>query len=437
MWKTINSRVKKKSSKTIYVKSFNEFFLLFCYNFCIGEFMEHRKISLGLNIKYGVMQALYWMGFVATYNYAAYYLSDKGFNSSDIGLILAFANIFAALLQPPIAAYADRALKSKLKSIIWILSLANLVLTVLILVIKGHPYLTAIFLMLIISFILTLHSFINSFAMEYANKGIQLNFTITRAVGSLGAALSSLGMGFIASRFGPEAVPLTYLVMFILIVAVVISFKPADKFGTLSDVEKPAYIPPTGALKFLWKYKKFAGLLLGATLIFSSYNMVINFMINIVERLGYGTAEMGTALAIAGFLEVPGMALYIILVKKRKCSTLLQLSSVFFTLKTLAVFLSGNIYHVYAAHITQLLSFAIFVPASVYYINNLMPANDKIKGQAYMTTTITLGGVIGSLLGGTLIDALSVPSMLLIATITSALGTLFMIIFTEKEKVTC
>lgn len=110
--------------------------------------MEHRKISLGLNIKYGVMQALYWMGFVATYNYAAYYLSDKGFNSSDIGLILAFANIFAALLQPPIAAYADRAAKSKLKSIIWILSLANLALTVLILVIKGHPYLTAIFLSL-------------------------------------------------------------------------------------------------------------------------------------------------------------------------------------------------------------------------------------------------------------------------------------------------
>ena len=41
-----------------------------------------------------------------------------------------------------------------------------------------------------------------------------------------------------------------------------------------------------------------------------------------------------------------------------------------------------------------------------------------------MTTTITLGGVIGSLLGGTLIDALSVPSMLLIATIISALSTL-------------
>ena len=131
------------------------------------------------------------------------------------------------------------------------------------------------------------------------------------------------------------------------------------------------------------------------------------------------------------------MALYIILVKKRKCSTLLKLSSVFFTVKTLGVLLSGNIYHVYAAHITQLLSFAIFVPASVYYINNLMPDNDKIKGQAYMTTTITLGGVLGSLLGGTLIDALSVPSMLLIATVISALGTLLMILFTEKEKVIC
>jgi predicted MFS family arabinose efflux permease len=47
---------------------------------------------------------------------------------------------------------------------------------------------------------------------------------------------------------------------------------------------------------------------------------------------------------------------------------------------------------------------------------------------------MTLGGVFGSLLGGTLIDALSIPSMLLIATIISAAGSLLVVVFTEKEK---
>jgi len=63
-----------------------------------------------------------------------------------------------------------------------------------------------------------------------------------------------------------------------------------------------------------------------------------------------------------------------------------------------------------------------------------MRDNDRIKGQAYLTTTMTLGGVFGSLLGGTLIDALSIPSMLLIATIISAAGSLLVVVFTEKEK---
>lgn len=396
--------------------------------------MNNRKISLRLNIKYGIMQALYWMAFCATYIYAAYYLSDKGFNSRDIGLILAFANIFAALLQTPIASYADRAERSKLKSIIWLLSFANVILTILILTIKGYPNLTAIFLMLIITFILTLHSFINSFAMEYANRGINLNFTVARAIGSLGAATASLAMGFIAERFGPESIPLTYLFMFILLTGISLLFKPADKYEGLPNLDKAQYVPPVGVFKFLVKYSKFTGLLLGATLLFTSYNMVINFLIHIVERLGAGASQMGTVLAVAAFLEVPGMILYMVLAKKSKSSSLLKLSSVFFTLKTLGVLLSANMGHLYAAHVMQLLGFAIFIPASVFYINRIMPANDRIKGQAFMTTTITLGGVLGSLLGGSLITALSVPGMLLIATIISVFGTVLTIIFTQNDK---
>ena len=49
-------------------------------------------------------------------------------------------------------------------------------------------------------------------------------------------------------------------------------------------------------------------------------------------------------------------------------------------------------------------AFALYIPASVYYVNETMAPRDKFKGQAVMTATNTLGGVIGSLLGGFLLD---------------------------------
>ena len=71
----------------------------------------------------------------------------------------------------------------------------------------------------------TLHSFINSFAMEYANKRTA-QFHIARAAGSLGAAFASFGVGYITASqggFGPH----NMFAMFLLLIPVTLSFKPA------------------------------------------------------------------------------------------------------------------------------------------------------------------------------------------------------------------
>ena len=68
-----------------------------------------------------------------------------------------------------------------------------------------------------------------------------------------------------------------------------------------------------------------------------------------------------------------------------------------------------------------MLGWGLMTAASVYYVNAIMEPEDVIKGQAYFTMAYTLGSVLASLLGGTLIDFAGVHSMLLFATITSHL----------------
>ena len=76
----------------------------------------------------------------------------------------------------------------------------------------------------------------------------------------------------------------------------------------------------------------------------------------------------------------------------------------------------------YAVQLLQPLGWGIISVASVYYVNAITREQDHIKGQAYMTMSISAATIIASLAGGWLIDAAGVNGMLITAVICSALG---------------
>ena len=53
-----------------------------------------------LNLTYGAIQGTYWMYFGAILSFASVFLLGKGYTNSEIGVILAAANILAVILQP-------------------------------------------------------------------------------------------------------------------------------------------------------------------------------------------------------------------------------------------------------------------------------------------------------------------------------------------------
>ena len=78
-------------------------------------------------------------------------------------------------------------------------------------------------------------------------------------------------------------------------------------------------------------------------------------------------------------------------------------------------------------------AFAVFTPASVYYVNEVIPKRYQYMSQALMVGTTTVSGVIASLLGGFLLQVASVKMMLLIGVIISISGTILMVIFAKHK----
>ena len=80
------------------------------------------------------------------------------------------------------------------------------------------------------------------------------------------------------------------------------------------------------------------------------------------------------------------------------------------------IFFATNIPLLYLSMVFQYLSFAVFIPGSVHYVNEVMLPNDAVKGQAFVTGMITIANLLSSLLGGIFLDQCTVFTMLTIGT---------------------
>lgn len=101
--------------------------------------------------------------------------------------------------------------------------------------------------------------------------------------------------------------------------------------------------------------------------------------------------------------------------------------------------MATNIPMLYVSQGFQMISYAFFIPASVFYVNQVMSDNDKVKGQAIMTGTTTLGGVVGSLLGGLILDASGVSTLLWTGLVFAVVGAVLFFVsasglFVKKAK---
>lgn len=141
---------------------------------------------------------------------------------------------------------------------------------------------------------------------------------------------------------------------------------------------------------------------------------------------------MGTSMAIAALVELPTLFLFSFMLKKARCDFWFRICGIFFLLKSLGTLIAPNIPVFYGVQVLQMMGWGLIAAASVYYVNAIMEEQDAIKGQAYITMTYTLGSVIGSLLGGALIDSSGVNAMLIFATISATFGMLILLFATER-----
>lgn len=398
--------------------------------------MSKGRSNWVYNLNYGGIQGFYWMMFCSVIGYLSAYLLDKGFNNSQIGAILAVSNILAVIIQPVIADFADRQKKIGLNKIVGLFLIFIFGLSFSLYFISNHRLLLSVAVTLIVTVVVVLHPLVNSLSFLYEKSGVGINFGVARGMGSVSYALLSIVIGTVIERYGSGILSIFYTFTIggaLLLVILYKKPKNGDSFEFIEDRSKKHTAKnKSGLLGFAARYGKFMIFLCGATLVLFDHSMINNFCAQIVYNIGGNDAQMGRAISLAAIMELPMMLAFYKVKNKINCGTLLKVSGVFFTVKHILTYLASTMTLLYIAQFFQVVAFGLFIPASVYYVKQMMAEEDVTKGQAFITIAITLGAIFSSIIGGKILDLYGAGSMLFVGAIVSLVGSVIMFVFCEQ-----
>lgn len=391
--------------------------------------MEKKK-SIGA--AYALLQGFYWMGLGTAVGYCAVYLQGRGYSNSQLGLVMALGFIVSLLLSPALASLVDGAKRVGVFHVSWTLLLVQALALLCLILLPGQNAAVSALYMLYIAACICGNPMLTQLSIDLNRCGKPVNYAAARGFGSIFYALGVLFLGVLAGRFGSFVLPYAGMTFLLLQAAALaaLSFSGVRPALPAAGGEKAAAV---SLGRFIRENRRFCVLLLGTALIYFTHNLTNNYLINVVRQVGGNTGSMGALGCFMAVLEFPVMLLYNRLTHRFRCGHVLRLSVVFFALKALAIALAGSMAGLYAAHLLQIFSFALFTPTMVRYVNLHISGADSAKGQSLAYNMSTLGAVFASFLGGLLFDSISVPAVLLIGAAVSALGALLCQFCIEKD----
>lgn len=385
--------------------------------------MQHKNKTIG----YAAIQSFFWVCYAAMMGFASMYLLQAGFDNSQVGMLIAAAGLLSALLQPVVAAYADRPGSTPVGKLVICSGTLSLICAALLLFTRGSTLLTGLLYGCCMVLLQLTTPLVNSLGIGAVNCGEKLDFGIARGFGSLGYAAAAYLIGLLANRFGAATVPVCMGLGFFLLLTVA-------GFGSTGAKAPPDEKTAPARGGFLKRYPRYGAVLFGLVLIFISHVVLNSFTFQIVEAKGGASREMGIAMAFASLIELPVMFLFSWMLKKAKSHVWFRLSGVFFFLKCLGTLLCKDIPGFYAVQLLQMFGWALMTVSAVFYINAIMAPEDSVKGQACYTVSLTLGNVVGAIAAGRILDNMGVQAMLVFGTVSALLGAVIVLVFAQRTR---
>ncbi len=361
-----------------------------------------------LNIKYAILQMMFWTCAASAYAYLTQMLQYKGFAEDQIGVINAVKLFATVVFQIVIGAFSDRyASKISLRHIIAVLTFAAFVLTFVFYQYK-LTFVQTIFLFVGFGATFTCISpLIDSLSIQYMNGGRNINYPMCRAAGSCAWAVACVLFGIFCDAYDANRLLILQMLFTGLMLVAALVSDSTNEFISRQTIydetdaasKKSTEVHTTGYL--LTRYPKYRWFLIGSAVMFMGYNVGTTFLINVFERLGGSNFHYGTAEFIMAISEVPSAFLLIKFRKRISLDKIMLCCAVFMTFKNMFAAFSDSVWVIIISQSCEMLGFGLFYSGSVYLVEEMLSPADVVKGMSLINAfTVGAGEGIGALLCG-------------------------------------
>lgn len=362
-----------------------------------------------IDLHYIAMQVAFWAAFAAICAYQATLLLARGFDNTQVGVIVALRCLAGVVAQPLLGSYADKHPNVPLKAIVSV-CLGVAFFAGLALMIPMGMVGTSLLFIILGALEISAYPLMDAMAVQFIQAGADLSYSFGRGLGSLAYALVCVFLGFQAGRFGVEATLWTHSALTVVLILTVLTFPRFDPAwqGTRETARRPK-----NAWRLLRDNPRFTVMLLGILLGITAVLPMSNFLINIIRSRGGDETHLGIALFLMAAFELPAALLFDRLYRRGRAGKILVVSMAFMTLKALLMIFAQAYWVIWLVEPIQMLGYGLFTPASVLYVSDAVDPVDQVKGQTLMMVASNgLGGVMGSVLAGRALDVGGVDAML-------------------------
>lgn len=394
-----------------------------------------------LNIEYAWIHANYWMVYGIVSSFASVFLLGRGYSNTEIGVILAAANVVAVVLQPFTADLADRSKRVSLSGMMEIMTVMMMVMTFGLFVLQGKSLAISLIFVLLVAWHTIIQPLLNSLNFKLEESGVHINFGIARSAGSLSYSVLMGILGTLVEHHGIMVLPLCgEIVMAMMLISIVLTklqFDRTKKTGCETGKPGPAVKEETeeiNLLSFFKRNKLFCIANLGVVGLFFSNSVMNNYLMQIVADVGGNSEDMGRILSVMAFLEIPTLVCFDMLRKRFSCQLMLKVGAIGFTVKIVMCHIAQSVGMILGAQLFQLIAFGLFLPAMVHFIDEVMSRGEAVKGQAVFTMMITLTTIFSSLAGGAILDISGAKMLTLVSAVATAAGAVIVITTVDRIR---
>lgn len=356
--------------------------------------MEEKNLNIRLNTLYFIFYA----ALAGYYPFLTIYMTERGLSYAEIGIAYAVTSLISVAAQPIWGYITDK--YSNKNNILFVTMLFSALIINAFVCINGFGMVVSVMIILTI-FQSPIGSILDAYTYEIIEEHREIQYGRIRLMGSAGYAIFSLFIGILINATNINSSFYTYFILLLLSIFVIkgITFRGKSHSQKLNLKD----------LKEVLKNVNFIMFLLAVCIMNIALGANGSYISVLIEKTGGNVSSLGMLWFMVAMSELPAFFFGGKVLKKLGEMKVLIFAISIYILRFFLDSISANYQQVMFIQLLQGISFPLFLMASLQYLNKVVPSKMRTSGiTLYAAVGGGLGGFIGNIVGGKLLDRISI-----------------------------